>query len=831
VQSAHGQDLTFGWLSLDEGDNTPERFLDYLLACLEDSGITVEGTSHASRAGDPDGAENLLAGLIQGVIAFRREIILILDDYHHIQHPQIHTAVQYLVDRTPRSFHLILLTRSDPPIELARLRVAGQLAEIRIEHLRFSAAEAGAFLKISAGVQLSGPDVATLNARAEGWVAGLQMAAISLRGAADPTAFVTAFAGSRRYVFDYLIEQVLNRQTPAVCEFLLKTSVLEHFSAALCDAVAGTNGAAGMFLDAMERGNLFLVPLDNERGWYRYHHLFTELLKLILDQTHPGLAAELHRRACQWFQSQGMLAEALHHSLVAGDMELVARIVSENVLALVEHAEIGLILARIDSLPREQRASLPWLDVAYAWGLAYIGQNQEAELALTQAEQHMEALVGHKRDKMLGHIAAVRAYLVWVHGGRSAEAVAFAEKAEELLPRDEIAVRALNLTTLGNALNQTNDDNRAAEVLEQALSLAQQAGQSHVAMQAASGLAYALMILGKPRQAQLVCEQAIALAEAYQRRNVRPLTAVASVYALLARVWLEFAAFEKALPLARKAVALGELWGQLDTLMISSQYLVYALAFTNQVAAARERIETTRQLAQQGPPWHLRGLDLIELEVYLDSDPQDAQEIKREAASKQETALKDSLILTARVLLKQNRATEALTILEGEQAKFDRYGNYLKARCHILKALAHFQLKEQTTALKVIQQALEIAEPENLVLVFLREGAAMEKLLRLTQNRVIRPVFVARLLAAIESRHRHPVEPLPPIEALIEPLSERELEVMRHLNSYLSTPEIADLLVVSANTVRTHIKNIYGKLGVHGRSGAVKRARELGLLA
>jgi LuxR family maltose regulon positive regulatory protein len=823
AQSAHRQGRTFGWLSLDEGDNTPERFLDYLLACLEEGGMLAD-------TGETTTFDQALAELIRELVALRREVILILDDYHHIQNPPIHTALQYLVDHAPPSFHLVMLTRSDPPLELARLRVAGQLAEIRMEHLRFSAAEAGAFLEKSAGVSLTDSDVAALNARTEGWIAGLQMAAISLRGAADPAAFVAAFAGSHRYVFDYLIEQVLNRQTPAVREFLLKTSVLERFSAPLCDAVAGTNGAAGTLLDAMERANLFLVPLDNERGWYRYHHLFAELLKLMLDQAHPGLAAGLHRLAGQWFLAQGMLAEALHYSLAAGDMEMAARIVAENVLALVERAEIAPLLARIEAISPVQRARLPWLNVAYAWGLAYAGQNQPAVQVLSLAEQHIEAIPDEMRGKLMGHIAAVRAYLAWTHGGRSAEAISFAETAEKLLPGDEIAVRALNLTTLGNALSQTNDDLRAAEILAQALSLAQQAGQSHVAMQAASGLAYALMLMGKPRRGQVVCEEAIALAEAYQRRNARPLTAVASVYAILARIWLEFAAFEKALSFARKAVALSELWGQLDTLMMSLQYLVYALAFTDQMAAAQERIQATRKLAQQGPPWHLMGLDLIELEMHLDSDPQNVGEIKREAARKQETALKDSAILAARVLLKQNRPAEALEILECERAKFDRYGNYLKVRCHILKALAHYQQKEQAAALNAIQQALEIAGPENLTLIFLREGAAMEKLLRLAQGRAIQPGFVARLLAAIETRHRHPEEPLPPTEALIEPLSERELEVLRHLNSYLSTPEIADLLVVSANTVRTHIKNIYGKLGVHGRSGAVKRARELGLL-
>ncbi len=820
AQSVRRKECTFGWLSLDEGDNTPERFLDYLLACLEEGGMLAD-------TGETTTVDQALAELIPGLIALRREVILILDDYHHIQNPSIHAALQYLVDHAPPSFHLVLLTRSDPPLELARLRVAGQLAEIRMEHLRFSAAEAGAFLEKSAGVHLTEPDVTALNARTEGWIAGLQMAAISLRGIPDPTAFVTAFTGSNRYVFDYLIEQVLNRQSPAARDFLLRTSVLERFSASLCDAIAGTNGAAGTLLDAMERANLFLVPLDNERGWYRYHHLFAELLRLMLDQAHPELAAELHHLACRWFQAQGMLAEALHHSLAAGDMEMAAHIVAENVLVLVERAEIAPLLARIEAIPPKQRAQLPWLNVAYAWGLAYAGQNQRAAHILSLAEQHIEAIPDGMRGPVYGHVAAVRAYLAWTQGDQTAAAVAFAGQAEELLAPEDTAVRALNLTTLGNALCQGNENVRAADALEQALRLAQQAGQPHVVMQAASGLAYVNVMLGKSRLAQEVCAQTITLAEAYQRQQAHPLTSAASVYALQSRVELEAGEYEKSLQTARKAMALGEAWGQLDTIMMCTQYLAYALAFNQQIEEAQQVIRHVRTLAQKGPPWHWQTLDYVEMQIYLDGDPKNAVQIQQVAAHCP-LASKGSPYLAPRILIKQNRAAEALALLEQEQANV--YGDYIHIWGLILKALACCQLNKQTAALGALKQALELAEAANYVTIFIREGAAMEKLLRLAQAQRIAPGFVQQVLTVFEAHHKPQAKNIPAPEALIEPLSERELEVVHHLNSYLSTPEIADLLVVSVNTVRTHIKSIYGKLGVHGRSGAVKRARELGLL-
>ncbi len=592
MESAHKKKVAIGWLSLDEADNDPGRFLDYLVASLEEGGLVVDIAAIPAGITGPAQVEQILADIIRGLMSLKREMMLIMDDYHLIQNKEIHAALQYLIAHSPSHFHLVILTRSDPPLELARLRVAGHLMEIRMEQLRFSSREAGLFLEKVAGVVLNEIDVNALNERTEGWIAGLQMAAISLRGREDVAAFVAAFTGSHRYIFDYLLEQVLNRQDPALREFLLKTSVLERLSAPLCDALLGTDGVAQGLLEILERANLFLVPLDDERGWYRFHHLFSDLLRLVLEQTHPGLSAELHRRACCWYEGQGLLPEALHHGLAAGDMELVANIVSENVLALVEHAEIAPTLEQIDAIPGEQRVSLPWLDVAYAWGLAYMGQNLRSAQILSLVEKHKELLSGDKREKMLGHVAAVRAYLAWTDGDQSTGAVKFAEEAERLLPADETAVRALNLTTLGNALIQSSDDPRSAEVLEQALLLARQGGQSHVVMQAASGLAYADILLGKSHRAQMVCAEAIELAELYHRRNGRPLTTAASVYAILSRVWLEAGEVEKALSIARKGMALSEVWGQVDTIMMCSQFLAYALAFTDQVEQARKLIKT-----------------------------------------------------------------------------------------------------------------------------------------------------------------------------------------------------------------------------------------------
>lgn len=822
MQSARKKGAAFGWLSLDDADNDPGRFLEYLVGCLEEGGTIIDTAALPPGQGEQLQVENVLADFIRGLMDLKRELILILDDYHLIQNQEVHAALDYLLEHAAPRLHLMLLTRSDPPLQLARLRVRGQLVELRMEQLRFSAQEAGAFLKKSAGVLLTEADIAALNARTEGWIAGLQMAAISLRGRNDASAFISAFAGSHRFVFDYLLEQVLNRQAPEVREFLLQTSVLERLSAPLCDAVAVTGRPARGLLDSIERANLFLVPLDDERTWYRYHHLFADLLRLMLEQSHPGLSTELHLRACRWYEAQGMLPEALHHALVAGDMALAAHLVSANVLALVEHAELAPILLRMDATPREQRASLPWLGVAHAWALAYTGQMERAEAALSLAEKQSNKLADDECSRLMGHINAVRAYIAWVHGSQQ-EAVELAMEAAPLLPLEEYAVRALNLTTLGNALTQYSADPGAVNVLEQATALARQAGQSHVFMPAVTALAYAYLMLGEFHKAHAICLEAIDVAEVYQQRNGQPLPAAASAYAILSNILGEWSETENSIQVARKGLALSELWGQTDTTMLNLFSLANGPSLAHDAESARTVLQRARKMAQKVSPWFVMLVDQTELRVSLD-----ANDILQATKTAQEASAALPASLEARLLVKKNRFDEALALLGRALPDALNSPSLEAVRLGVIQALAFFLKRDETRALSALRQTLELAEPENRVAPFVREGAAMEKLLRLALAKSISPGFVRRLLAVFEAGRKPRTAPA--VETLIEPLSERELEVLQHLNGSLSTPEIADLLIVSANTVRTHIKSIYGKLDVHGRSGAVRRARELGLL-
>ncbi len=816
------QGVVVGWYALDALDNDLARFLEYLVACLEECGTVVAMDASFPSSVDTTISRAVLDAIIRGLLALQRDLLLILDDYHLVQEKEVHAALAYLLEHMPSRLHLVLLTRSDPPFGLARLRAAGQLLELRMDQLRFSVPETAAFVHKTAGVQLSDSEAAALNTRTEGWIAGLQMAAISLRGRQDVPAFIAAFTGSHRFIFDYLLEQVLDQQTSSLREFLLKTSILERLSAPLCDAVADTGGVARELLTTLERSNLFLTPLDDERVWYRYHPLFADLLRLVLAQTYPGLVAELNQRACAWHEAQGDIPQALHYALASGDMQLVAGLLSANVLALVEQAELPPILTRLEAFPRQAREPLPWLGVAHAWALAYTGQMAQAGISLTLAEMHLGALPPHEGARIRGHIAAVRAYIAWIQGNQ-AQAVELAKTAEGLLPPSEVAVRALNLTTLGNALIQYQPSLEAVAVLEKSVALSRQMQQSHVFMLAASALAYAFAQLGKLHRAHAVCQDAVDLAETHQRRYGQPLTAAACLYAQLASILAEWGDTGAAVQAARKGLTLSELWGQTDTIMVCLIQLIDGLSFAGDIGSAIQGLQRARRLAHQVSPWFVQIVDLNEVRLWLD-----VNDVSQAARAARASTGRLPVSAQVRLLLQQNCLDEAISLLERALPEASQSISFETVRLGVLQAMALFQKKQESRALAALQWALEQGQAENRVMTFVREGETVERLLRLALRKSICPQFTRRVLLTFEQRRIPQV--VPAAEPLFEALSERELEVLRLLNGPLSTPEIAARLVVSANTARTHIKNIYGKLGVHGRSSAVNRARELGLL-
>ena len=813
----------YAWLSLDNKDNAPVRFWNYVIHALQ-TVLPGLGKTALARLDEPDPApiEQLLIVLLNETAQLDQQLTLILDDYHVIESPEIHQGMIFLVEHLPPTLQLILATRIDPPWPLARWRARQWFLELRQSDLRFTFEETAAFLKQTMKLDLNSTDVATLENRTEGWIAGLQMAALSLQNHENPSGFIQSFTGSHRFILAYLLEEVLDRQPPEIRDFLLKTSILKRLSGPLCNSVMAIPNSQAV-LAALDQKNLFLIPLDEHRQWYRYHHLFADLLNIMLEQAHPGLAAELHRRASDWFSAQGLIPEALDHALSAGDMELAARLVSANVLALVEHAELAPILYQVENTPPEQRDAQPWLGVAYAWVLAYSGQIERAKTALTLAEKRMQTLSQTTRDQIAGHIAAVRAYAAWVHGSQN-QAVELAEQAVDLLLPSETAVRALNLTTLGNSLNQYAASQRSVAALEHAVGLARQVEQSHVFMPAASGLAYAYIVSGRLYKAYEICLEAIELAEAHQRRSGQPIYAAASVYAELSAALVEWGECKPALQAARQGLTLAERWAQADTISLCLLSQITALSCAQEFEAAEQVVVRARKLARSISPWFVANVDMVETSFWLDAgDTLRAMRVAHDAVGDL------PVWVQSRLLLAQNRLEEALSLL-GQALPGLRIDPTLETvRLGALQSLGLFLQTDEKSALAALKWTLEIAAPENQVFTFVRLGETMETLLRRALAKSICPAFTRQLIASFEARGKPRL--LLAAEGLIEPLSVRELEILALLDGPLSTPEIAGQLVISTYTVRAHIKNIYGKLGVHGRSGAVKKAKEFGLLA
>ncbi len=829
-------DLAFTWLSLDDGDNHPVRFLTYLNAALQKIDPLVgEALDISLRSSALPDVEMLLTPLVNELAQVDRPFYLVLDDYHLIQNQFIHQLVGFLIEHRPASMHMIISTRADPPLPLARLRAHSEMLELRQADMCFTIQEAADFLKHSMGLEISPENVSNISARTEGWIAGLQMAALSMQNTDDISSFITSLTGNHHYIFDYLLEEILGRQTPEIRRFLLYTSILDQLTAPLCDALLTEDSgstptrSSPIILEELEHANLFILPLDHERRWYRYHHLFSDLLRLMLEKNHPGLSKELHCRACRWYETQGMLSEALQHALSSDDMQLVAHIVSANVLVLVENDAAVPSLNKIDSLPQDKMIALPWLGIARAWIIGP-GQIEKSEQILDAIERSIEnAPEGINHQRLRGHIAAVRARLLSTRGDSGA-AIAQVQLAIGLLPSDEIAVRAMCLTTWGDVLIGSNNAADAIPILEQALAQALLAEKPHAAMNAAASLANAYLHTGRIHDLQRVCLEALEVVEKFQKHYQHPLRATAEVYSLLARGLAEWGENEKAIQYARKGLMLSETWGMDMVQSLCLFYLGRALVFNNDWDQARHLIQRGVSVARKISPWIWQDRVFFAIDSLLDIESTDASEINSLIRQLQDSDVQVPALLKARLVLREGKPGEALTRLEQAQLDLGDQPSFDTVWIYALRALAFQAQGNERQALSALQQALELGEPENRVAIFVREGRAMEKLLHLALAKSISIAFVQRLLAAFESRRKN--QPLPPtaIGALVEPLSEREMEVLKLLARGYSDKKIATDLIIARETVHKHLKNIYGKLDVHSRAEAIIRARELDLL-
>jgi len=837
--------LPVAWLSLEPEDNEPIRFLTYLIAALQTLGPQLSASALARlRLPQPAEQETVLGLLANDLTRGPGEgFVLVLDDYHVVEAPPIHRALTFLLDHLPPQMHLIIATRADPPLPLARLRARGQLTELRADELRFQVAEAKAFLEVM-GLHLAPSDVATLQGRTEGWIAGLQLAALSLQGRVDVSTFLPAFSGSHRFVLDYLSEEVLSRQSAGVQAFLLQTSILERLSGSLCDEVTG--GAEGQaMLEALERANLFVASLDDERTWYRYHHLFADMLRSRLQRSEPQLLPELHRRASSWYERHDLLIEAVHHALLASDVERTVRLIEENTHALALRGQVQTVLNWLHALPDGFMQMHPRLCFSHALLLMFTGQLAEALTGLQDAERSASHIMA--ADEAQGYLNVVfnvEAYALFLQGDL-ATSVALVEKTLERhaeMPehvREAANVIAAHRVLVSGDVRHVEERRLARRALP--LGASSDVFAMDVFVHLASSLLQArvLRMQGRLRRAAATYEQ---MAEG-QAGQEGILTHPGSCFGLgeLYCEWNDLEAAERLLQQGMEKLR--------GALMVTADSIVQGYTTLARLHQARRknkdalahvdafaRLSDTRQFA----PAQLAFAKAVRAQIELIEGNLAAAirwaEASGLSASDDLTYQREREYLTfARVRIAQGRLDPAGPFLSEAQRLLERLREDAEVNARMgstleilmLQALALSALGKGTEALPVLQRALTLAEPEGYIRLFLDEGEPMVALLRQAYARGIEPSYVAILLSSAGTPAH---TALPPAGSLLEPLTERERDVLRLLMAGLPNAMMARELVISIGTVKSHINHIYGKLGVQSRSQAIARAHTLHLL-
>lgn len=831
------------WLSLDEKDNDPSRFLAYIIAACR----TVDPTIGADFVNPPGintqaDVEAHLTPLINHLALMTQPFCLVLDDYHVIQEHLVHAAVNFILEHRPESLHIVLATRADPPLPLARLRARCDMLELRMADLRFTPLESADFLTSTMSLKVSSEDVARLTTRTEGWIAGLQMAALSMQNTRDLTGFIAAFTGSHHYIFDYLLGEILGQQSPEIHRFLLYTSILDQLSAPLCDAVLGvdegskTSRSSSIILEELEHSNLFIIPLDHEQRWYRYHPLFAELLRSFLQKNNPAQIPVLHNRASAWYEEQGMISDAIHHSFAVYDWERSVRLISANIFALLEQNELTSVARQLESLTDEKSNARPWLLVGRAWLAAYTGRLSSVEPILKMAESEIDNLASELELQTLGgHVAAIRAYTNWIGDQRDIASQA-AQVALEWLPADERLIRCQAATLLGLTLY---DFDARAQAFELALAYARDCKVSHVTIFAHGCYAWLLSMQARLREAYATCQEAIRLARTSS--SYLSLPTLSHVYTTLSAVLLEWNDLEAAVHYSKEAVELARRWEQADALHFALDNYGYALFASGDVEGAFDILSQAWQVAHRTSAWFEQITISQEIEWHLSMDNLEAalQCLSRsqwdidEPMNRSISFFKSSLLpLTfVQIYLAQKQYPKALTLtsLVLEDYEKRKVGHYI-IRLLLLQALVYYGLKQEPQALASFKRALTLAAPGGYLRTFIFEGSKMLPLLVQARSAGIMPKYIDRILAASERGTKTTPVQSQPGSSLIEPLSGREMEVLQLLAQGCTDKRIAETLVIAPETVHKHLKNIYGKLDVHSRAEATLRAREIGLL-
>ncbi len=826
-----GYERPAAWLSLDEGDNNPSRFLSYLFAALQTIAANIGvGMLDVLQSPQPPATEAILTALLNEITTFPDHLILVLDDYHIIDAKAVDDALAFVIEHLPPQMHLVIATREDPPLPLARLRARGQLTELRAADLRFTPSEAAEFLNQMMGLNLSEEDIAALEARTEGWITGLQLAALSMQGHQDAASFIKSFTGSHHFVLDYLLEEVLHQQSEDVQTFLLRTSILDRLCGPLCDAVLLDPTASGQAtLEYLEHANLFIVPLDNERRWYRYHHLFSDLLRQRLEQSLASSKGdaesrenELHIRASQWYEENGLHIEAFRHAAAANDVERAERLIQGDGIPRHFRGAVTAILDWLESLPTAVMNARPSLWWRYASLLLINGQRTGVEEKLDAAEA---ALQGAEADdstrNLIGRIAVSRATLALTRY-QVEPMLAQSRRALEYLNPNSLSLRANANWTLGYAYFFQGDRTAAGRSFTEAISLSQAAGDIFTTVLATIGL-------GDIQEAE---NQLYMAAETYRRvlqlAGDQPLPIIYEAHLGLARLSYEWNDLDAAEQHGRQSLQLARQYDRvIDRFITCEVFLARLKLGQGDVAGAADILAQADQAArQQNFVYRIPEVAAAQVQVLLRQG--------NLAAATQLAQTHGLPLSQARVYLAKGDPSAALAVLESfrQQVEANAWADE-QLKVMILQAVALDAHGKKDKALQVLGEALVLAEPGGFIRIFVDEGLPMAQLLSEASARGgIMTDYVGKLLAVIEAEEQKSEDKpsLPTAQPLIEPLSPRELEVLQLIAQGLSNREISERLFLAVITVKVHNQKIFGKLHVKRRTEAVARAREFGLL-
>ncbi len=815
--------LKIAWLSLDKGDNDLNRFLSYLVAALQTIESNVgQGLLGALQSPGAVNVEAVLTTLLNEIASIPDKHILILDDYHVIESQAIDKALTFLLDHLPPHMHLLIATRTDPSLALSRLRARGQLAELRAADLRFSSDEATAFFEQIVRLPLAPDDVQALEKRTEGWITGLQLAAVALQGLEGREQiahFIHSFGGSHRYVIDYLVDEVLDQQTPQIQEFLLRTSILERLTAPLCNVVANREDSQAI-LEKLETANLFLIPLDGERRWYRYHHLFADLLRQRLE---APLSSPLgggkeggHTRASDWYAENGLEIDALHHAAAANDFERAARLVEGDGNPLYHRGAVTPVLHWLESLPASLLDTRPSLWVMYAEVLMTRGQldsakekYQAAKAALQDAEQHAAT-----RD-LLGRIANGLASLASFQY-QLENTISLSRRALNLLHPDNLAIRAAASLNLGYAYQLQGDRVAARRSFQKAAANGQAAGHVIVCMMATERLGSLQAAENRLHQAAQTFQRALQLA------GEHPLPYAGESHLGLAQIFYQWNDLQAAQRHGQQSVQLARQIEHTDKSIPAEILLARLKLAQGDVIGAAAILDQASQSVQQHGFVCLPDVVAAQVLVLLRQG--------KLAAAAQLAQTHDLPTSQARVYLAQGEAAAALAILDPLRQQMEAQAwqdETLKVM--VLQTLALYAQGTKDKAVQLLGDALALAEPGGLIRIFVDQGAPMAQLLRQAAARGIMPDYTNKLLAAFDKDHKSADAP-PPSQPLVEPLSKRELQVLQLVAQGLSNREISERLFLALDTVKGHNRRIYAKLQVKNRTQAVNRARSLDIL-